>query len=200
MPRRKQRTPALRELVLTSALSTFEEVGVEGFTARKVAQDANTSVPAVYELFGDKAGLIRELFFDGWRRLRDELEGLATTDDARRDVEETIWALRRFVRGHAALAQLMFSRPFADFDPGPRDRAGGDAVRELIVDRVRRCVSQRVIEGDPTDVAHVLLAVAQGLAAQESAGWLGSSAASRDRRWALAVAATLDGLAPADPS
>jgi hypothetical protein len=40
----------------------------------------------------------------------------------------------------------------------------------------------------------VLLALAQGLAAQESAGWLGSSRESRDRRWELAVAAVLDGL------
>ena len=47
------------------------------------------------------------------------------------------------------------------------------------------------------DIAHVLLALALGLAAQETAGWLGSSRASRDRRWALAIKAALAGFAPA---
>ena len=37
------------------------------------------------------------------------------------------------------------------------------------------------------------LLVAQGLAGQESAGWLGTSQESRDRRWDLAVTALLDG-------
>ena len=31
---------------------------------------AQTSTPAVYELFGDKAGLVREVFFEGFRLLR----------------------------------------------------------------------------------------------------------------------------------
>jgi hypothetical protein len=52
------------------------------------------------------------------------------------------------------------------------------------------------VAGDPTDIAHVLLAAAQGLAAQETAGWLGTSKASVDRRWALGIRAVLDGLKP----
>ena len=47
--------------------------------------------------------------------------------------------------------------------------------------------------GDATDVAHVLLATAQGMAAVEVAGWLGSKALV-DRRWRLAVDAVLAGL------
>jgi hypothetical protein len=53
-----------------------------------------------------------------------------------------------------------------------------------------------MLAGDPTDIAHVLLALAQGLARQETAGWLGRSQASTDRRWDLAVAAVLQGLRP----
>jgi hypothetical protein len=48
-----------------------------------------------------------------------------------------------------------------------------------------------LLDGDPVDLAHVLLALAQGLAAQERAGWLGTTPESRDRRWDLAVAAVL---------
>ena len=70
-------------------------------------------------------------------------------------------------------------------------------MRELVVGRVRRCVDAGVLAGDATDIAHVLVALAQGLAAQEAAGWLGTSAASIERRWALAVDAVLTGLTQA---
>jgi len=64
------------------------------------------------------------------------------------------------------------------------------------VGTVRRCVTAGVISGDETDIAHVIVAMAQGLAGQEKAGWLGSTRASMDRRWDLAITAVLDGLAP----
>ena len=210
MPRAKQRTPALRDHVLNVALATLAAEGVTGFTTRRVAEQAQTSTPAVYELFGDKAGLVREVFFEGFRLLRRRFGELAQTPDPRADLAEVLRTFRVFVRDNPVLGQLMFSRPFADFDPGPAEQEAGAAVREFIVGRVRRCTGagllRRASVGDgagagggagadtDTDIAHVLLALAQGLAAQESAGWLGSSRESRDRRWELAVAAVLDGL------
>jgi hypothetical protein len=101
---------------------------------------------------------------------------------------------RTFVTENPALAEVMFSRPFADFDPGPDELAGGASVREHLVGRVQRAIDAGLLSGDATDIAHVLLALAQGLALQENAGWLGSSAASVDRRWRLAFAAALDGF------
>lgn len=62
MPRVKQRTPELREKVLRAAMDTLVADGVSGFTTRRVVRAASTSTPAVYELFGDRAGLVREMF------------------------------------------------------------------------------------------------------------------------------------------
>jgi len=170
---------------------------VEGFTARNVAHQADTSTPAVYELFGDKGGLVREVFFEGFRLLRRRLDLLDHTDDTRADLIGVTEVFRAFVRENPVLADVMFSRPFADFDPGPDELAAGASVREFIVGRVRRCIEAGVVVGDERDIAHVLLAVAQGLAAQESAGWLGTSTISMDRRWALGITAVLDGLGAA---
>lgn len=194
MPRAKQRTPELRERVLQVAVEMLTNEGVAGFTTRKVAEEADTSPPAVYELFGDKAGLVREVFFEGFRILQRQLQQLDASDDPRADLASVIFVLRAFARQNPALADLMFSRPFADFDPGSEERRAGTTVREFIVGRVHRCIDTGIIEGDATDIAHVLLAVAQGLALQESAGWLGTSKASMDRRWNLAIEAVLDGL------
>ena len=200
VPRAKQRTPELREHVLHVALATLAADGVAGFTTRNVAQQARTSTPAVYELFGDKAGLVREVFFEGFRLLGRHLGGLAESGDPRRDLVSVIEVFREFVRANPVLADVMFSRPFADFDPGPAELRAGSAVREFIVGRVRRCTAAGILRGDDTDIAHVLVALAQGLAAQENAGWLGTSKASVDRRWDLAVRAALDGLSGDRPA
>ncbi len=197
MPRAKLRTAELRGRVRDAAVATLVDGGVAGFTTRKVAHGADTSLPAVYELFGDKAGLVQAVHAEGFRLLHHRLAEVAETDDPRADLVATVDVLRDCVRRNPVLAEVMFSRPFADFDPGPEHLDAGAAVRELVVARVRRCVDAGVLQGDPVDVAHVVLALAQGLAAQETAGWLGTSAASRNRRWILALDAVLSGLAPA---
>ncbi len=197
MPRAKQRTPEMRERVLQAAMDMLASDGVAEFTTRRLAQHAGTSTPAVYELFGDKAGLVREVFFEGFRLLRQYLDEVRPSQDPRAELISVIKLLRMFAREHSVLADLMFSRPFADFDSGPAERRAGDEVRLFIVAAVRRCVRAGVLEGDEVDIAHVIVAMAQGLAGQETAGWLGTSQESRDRRWDLAVTALLDGLRPA---
>jgi len=197
MPRPKQRTLELRERVLQAAVDMLTTEGVAGVTTRRVAEEAGTSTPAVYELFGDKAGLVREMFFEGFRMLYRRLDELSSSGDPRADMIAVMPVLRGFGQDNPALARLMFSTAFAEFDPGPSERLAGAAVREFIVARVRRCTDARVIAGDPVDIAHVLLAVAQGLILQETAGWLGTSTASMDRRWDLATAALANGLSSA---
>jgi AcrR family transcriptional regulator len=194
VPRAKQRTPQLRDHVLSVAVDLLAREGAAGFTTRSIARAAETSTPAVYELFGDKSGVIRGVFFEGFRLLRGELEALVDTDDQRDDLLRLIETYRRFVLQNPMLAQVMFSRPFSDFEPGPPELKAGSFVRTFIVERVRRCIDAGVFDGDAIDVAQVLVALVQGLAAAENARRLGTSRQSIDRRWALATEALLDGL------
>ena len=207
MPRPKQRTEALRDHILQVAVELLAHEGLAKFTTRNVARGAKTSTPAVYELFGDKAGLVRGVFFEGFRVLRRYLDLPGSPPDkpgARprkpTDPRAALLAIftgyRDFVRDHPVLSHVMFSRPFADFDPGPAELEAGSAIRELIVDGVKRCIAAGQLAGDPVDIAHVLVALTQGLAAAEIASRLGTSRASVDRRWAVGLAAILDGLRP----
>lgn len=182
--------------MLQVAVEMLTSDGVSSLTTRKLAESAETSTPAVYELFGDKAGLVREIFFEGFRRLRRRFDTLATSSDPRADLVDTLQAFRRFLAEQPALAELMFSRPFADFDPGPPGLEAGASVRTFVVARVRRCIDAGLLCGIEVDIAHVLVSATQGLAATERAGWLGTSKQSVERRWALAIRALLDGLAP----
>src|ERR1700750_393512 len=133
MPRAKQRTPEMRERVLQVAMDMLASDGVAEFTTRRLAQHAGTSTPAVYELFGDKAGLVREVFFESFRLLGQYLHEVRPSQDPRGELISVIESLRMFAREHPALTDLMFSRPFADFDPGPAERRAGDEGRVVIV-------------------------------------------------------------------
>jgi AcrR family transcriptional regulator len=196
VPRVKQRTNELRERGVAAALAVLAEEGVTGLTTRNVARRADASVPAVYEVFGDKAGLIREVFFDGFRMLGDALAALPPAADPLEGLERVAEGYRTFVSANPVLAQVMFSRPFADFDPTTAEDKAGVKVREIFVERVRAAADAGLIAGDPTDVALVFFALLDGLGAAESARRLGSSSQSVDRRWSLAIATLFAGLKP----
>jgi AcrR family transcriptional regulator len=194
MPRPKQRTPELRDHVLSVAVELLAREGVAGFTARSVAREAETSTPAVYELFGDKGGLIRELFFEGFRLLHAHLQTFVESEDPRADVIELMGLYRGFIRENPVLSEVMFAHPFTDFEASRSELRAGAAVRRLVVERVRRCMDIGLMQGDESDIALVLITLAQGLAVAENASRLGSTKESIDRRWTLAVNALLDGL------
>lgn len=194
MPRPKQRTPVLRDQVLDVALDLLAREGAAGFSTRAIAREASTSTPAVYELFGNRAGLLREVFFAGFRRLGAQLAATPETDDPRADLTQLAEDYRAFLVTHPELAGLMFSRPFADFSPGPEESQAGADVRDLIVARIRRAIDAGILRGDATDMAHAYVSLIQGMAAAENARRLGTSKASVDRRWRVAVEALLDGL------
>ena len=110
-------------------------------------------------------------------------------------MQRLIPVFRRFCLDYPALARVMFSRPFQDFDPGPEELAASPSVREIFVSRIKRCTDAGLLAGDPVDIAHVLLALAQGLAVQEGGRWLGKSKASVNRRWEVGVTGILRGFA-----
>jgi AcrR family transcriptional regulator len=194
VPRPKQRTPELRDHVLSVAIALLARDGVAGFTARGVAREAQTSTPAVYELFGDKGGLIRELFFEGFRLLRRHLEAFVETGEPRADVIQIVELYRGFIRENRVLSEVMFAHPFTDFEASRSELRAAGAVRSFIVERVRRCVDAGLMHGDEADIALVLIAFTEGLATAESSDRLGATRESIDRRWTLAVNAVLDGL------
>ncbi len=198
MPRAKLRTPMLRDRLLSTAMMLLEQKGAPGFTTRTLARQAGTSAPAVYELFGDKSGLLREVFFEGFRHLHAELAAAPSTGDPVADVVQLARAYRGFMVRNRALAEVMFSRPFTDFSPGRDEAAASGAVRELVVDRVERCLRAGLWQGDATDIAHVIVSLVQGMSSAQSASRLGTTPASIDRRWELALTTLSGGLAADD--
>ena len=200
MPRAKQRTEDLRERGLAGALAVLDEEGVAGLTTRAVAGRANASLPAVYEVFGDKAGIVREVFFHGFHLLAEELSALPETTDPLAGVRQVAEAFRRFIVGNPVLAEIMFARPFADFDPTAEETKAGVRVRKVFTRCVREAVDAGLLAGDPTDIALVLFVYAEGMAKAENAHRLGGARPAIDRRWRLGLNALLAGFSGASRS
>jgi hypothetical protein len=127
-------------------------------------------VPAVYGIFTDRAGLVCAMFFEGFRWLGAELAEVPETDDP-------IGGRCGGDRGVLSVLPGVSEAGAGDVHPAVRGlRAGRSrrecSVREVFIGRTRRCVNEGLLDGDPTDIAHVLLALAQGLAVQKAdAGW-----------------------------
>jgi AcrR family transcriptional regulator len=194
MPRKKERTDSLRADLLSAAVQVLERDGPGAVRARQVASVAGTSTAALYELFGDKAGLVRSIFLEGFHQLLVRLEEVPSSDDARADVLGLLVASRDFAIERPMLFEVMFARPFAEFEPGPDDQAVAADIYRLVVARVRRWLDGEGAAVDAVDVSHSLVAANRGLVAAELAGMAGTSAASVDRRWNLAIGGLLDGL------
>jgi AcrR family transcriptional regulator len=197
VPRLKQRTTALRERGIASALAVLAEEGAAGLTTRTVARRAEASVPAIYEVFGDKSGLIREIFFEGFRLLGAELSEVPPAVDPIDSLRRSCECFRQFVLANPVLAQVMFSRPFADFEPTEDDNKAGLQVSRVFVRQARLAVDAGLLAGNPADIAHLFFAFAEGLAAAESARRLGSTKQSANRRWHLGMNTLVHGLRPA---
>jgi AcrR family transcriptional regulator len=176
------------------------EEGPVGLTTRTVARRADASVPAIYEVFGDKSGLIREVFFEGFRMLGDELSKVPPAADPLEALRRICESFRQFILANPVLAQIMFSKPFVDFEPTEEDNKAGLRVSRIFVHHARLAVDAGLLAGNPTDIAHLFFAFTEGLAAAESAHRLGGSKRSADRRWRLGLKALIQGLRPAPPA
>lgn len=198
MPPKKERTPELRAHLLDVAIDVLADDGVQAVTTRNVATRAGTTAPAIYELFTNKSGLVREVFFEGFRRLGTMLEALGEPSGAEEDIVEFTDVFRRFSTEHPELFRVMYSHPFSDFSPSAQEKELGDTTRTALVTRVRAAVDSGALVGDPLDISHAVSALAIGLATQETGGWLGPDAQTCARRWRDATSALLGGWQP-DP-
>ncbi|MFG2250870.1 TetR/AcrR family transcriptional regulator [Spirillospora sp. NPDC048823] len=194
MGRKKRRTEALRGELLEVAAGLLASGGSGAVTTRAVAAGAGSSQAAVNELFGGKAGLARALFAEGFRRLAGELRALETSGDAEADVLDLALAVRSFAHRCPHLYEVMFSRPFADFRPGPQDARAAEEIYGIVVGRVAAALGPGRADGTAKDAAIGLFATVQGLAGLESSGLLGSGPESADRRFRFAVTAAIRGF------
>lgn len=196
VPRPRTHDQQLRVRLIDEAGHLLSAEGPAALTTRRLAERAGTSASAVYSLFGDKGGLVREMFAEGFSRLAQRFSELAPSDDPVEDLRGLGRAFRANAMANPHLYDLMFSCPFPDFRPGEEELPDAFGTFHLLVDAVQRCLHAGAFaRGDALDISLVLFGMVDGLAGLEIRGWLGGPAEA-ERRWELAFQAVLEGLRP----
>lgn len=194
MARPKTRNDEVQAQLLASALDLLNEGGPAAIRARKVADAAGTSTGALYELFGDKAGLVRALFAEGFSLLEKRESALAATADPRSNLVDLLACTRQFALENPMLHDLMAGRPFEDFDPRDEDLAVARSMYRRHLRFMSHFLESAGSDLSPRLAAEVVVATHRGLIAGELAGTLGRSKKSRDHKYQAAVDIVLCGL------
>lgn len=194
MARPRVRTDQTKQALVEAALCILQSDGPASLSARRVADAAGSSTGALYEFFGDKAGLVRVLFSESLTMLDQRQAAVASSSNPERDLIELLAVSRRFAVEHPMLHQLMAGRPFAEFDPSKEDAEAARAIHRRCVASVRRYLEHTGSTVRPRLAAELLVAAHGGLIDAELSGRLGRSRESLSRKYRLGVAVILDGL------
>ncbi|MFB7286765.1 TetR/AcrR family transcriptional regulator [Actinacidiphila glaucinigra] len=183
----------LRRHLLDAAGRLLAEEGPQALSTRRVAQEVGASTTAVYNLFGDKAGLLQAMFLEGFARLADEFAGVSSDGDPEADLMALGHAYRAAARANPHLYDLMFGRPVAGFRPDEAALAQIQGTFETLTRAVARCMEAgRFAPADPYDLAVQLNALVHGLASLELRGALGTTVQA-ERHWRISLENTLRG-------
>lgn len=193
-PRNRDYEELRRELVDAGGRLLAAE-GPAALSTRRVAGEAGVSTTAVYNLFGDKAGLVREMFLAGFERLAAAFAAVPRTGDPVADLLALGRAYRASALANPHLYELMFGRPVPQFQP---DAETGALIRptfDTLVAAVARCVEEGAFApAEPHDVAVKINALAHGLCSLELRGALGGTDEAR-HHWDSAFEIMMRGLA-----
>ena len=196
MPRPRKRDYAeLRVELIDAGGRLLAEEGPSALSTRRVAELTGMSTTAVYSLFGDKAGLVREMFLAGFERLAEAFAAVPHTADPVADLLELGRAYRASARANPHLYELMFGRPVPEFQPDADTGARIQGTFDALIAAVARCIDEGALApASPSDVAVQLNAAAHGLSSLELRGALGSEQEAT-AHWERTFASLTRGLA-----
>jgi AcrR family transcriptional regulator len=129
---------ALRITLLDRAGRLLSDKGPDALILRRLAADAGTSTTAVYSLFGNKAGLMNELYREAVRRFAHRLATVEPTDDPATDVIRIGIVYRDYALAEPHLYAIMFDRRKAELELDQDSSDEANETFEPLVDAVVR--------------------------------------------------------------
>lgn len=159
---------ATRDDLLEAARTLYLKEGLQGVSMRSVADRAGVSAPAIYRHFENKEDLVFELCRAGHRIFGTYLGRGLEGRTARERLVATGIGYLEFALDHPAYYAIMFITPPSElgFDKlGSRNLEEGGRTFQMLVDRVRECVDERVLaRRDPLEVSFEIWAHVHGIA------------------------------------
>ncbi|MFP8875504.1 MAG: TetR/AcrR family transcriptional regulator, partial [Myxococcota bacterium] len=161
--RRERQRQEARSAILDATQVLLSESEDGDFSIRSLAARCGYSAPTIYHYFGDKDGLLAELFSGGMRALAIELEEACQSKDSLDRLRSILLAFIRFATDHATFSSLWAT---VARQPGSEmPEAYGD-VKELLDAPIRELIEAgRFGDFDTASAEQVLWAMLHGLIA-----------------------------------
>jgi AcrR family transcriptional regulator len=190
--RPREHDEGTRQALLNAAEALVGRGGLEAVSVRSVADEAGTSVRAVYSLFGSKEGLVRALAQRAFELLMEQVDSIPMTSDPATDLARAaLDGFRPFALDHPDLFRIAFV--WASIDLGPEvGQAAARAFGSLTLRIGRARAAGEVPDRPLEELGLEFHALCQGLATLELCFRM--TPASADRMWTNSFADLMAGL------
>lgn len=168
---------ALRQGMLNAATELLVNEGPAALTVRRVADSVNCSTTLLYSLFGGKDGLANELYLEGCKRLKAELEAVTPPATRRKGsglagVLALAHAYRLYAKHHPGYYMVMFGDAIAGFLPPVESREIARESLTVLVGAFDRCIDAGELPAiNSVSAARLLWAAMHGTISLELKGY-----------------------------
>lgn len=158
-----QHAEIVRLNIIEVAAAIMQENGPEAVTIRKVAEKMECPTKIIYNLFGSKEGLAKELFLEGCKLLAASFQAVPEQANLKlylRDLSQAYWD---FSRNYTSYYMVMFGGAFSEFKPEEESlQAIGTALQQVITIITKAIEQGFISERDPILVVNLVWASLHG--------------------------------------
>jgi AcrR family transcriptional regulator len=161
----------LRKGILDDTSDLLMREGATALSMRRIAQLVGCSTTVLYTMFGNKQGLVDELYLMGFDMLRQTLEAVPRCDYPQNYIHALCGAYRNFALAHSTYYAIMFLKIVPEYTPSKANLQLGEKSLQLLVDAVQDCVMSRSIsKNEAWEIARIVWATVHGHVGLELAG------------------------------
>ncbi|MBE9169555.1 TetR/AcrR family transcriptional regulator [Pleurocapsales cyanobacterium LEGE 06147] len=161
----------LRKGILDDVSDLLMHEGTAALSMRRIAQLVGCSTTVLYTMFGNKQGLIDELYLRGFEMVRQTLEAVPRSGAPQNYIYALCYAYRNFALTHSTYYAIMFLKVMPEYTPSEANRQLGQKSFQLLVDAVQDCVTpDSITEDEAWEIARIIWATVHGHIGLELAG------------------------------
>lgn len=194
---KEQHQQKLRQGILDDISNLLVQEGPNALTMRRIAEIVGCSTTVLYTMFGNKQGLVDELYLRGFDILQESLEAISPSSDSRNYIYTLCFAYRDFAIANPSYYSIMFLKVIPEYNPSEANLKLGQESLELLVRAIGDCViDERLTEDEAWEIARVIWATVHGHVGLELAGYLNYSGISSRQILGKALRALVNELLP----
>lgn len=175
-----QHIEELKQNAKEAAAILLQEHGPEAVTMRRIADKMGCSTKIIYNLFGSKEGLARQLFVDGCKLLAQSFDSIPEQPDLQQYLMEIGQAYWTFAQVYPSYYKLMYGGAFTEFKPDEESMIGTQTAMQQFMNVIEQAIGNNLIkEKDPMQVIQTIWASLHGVIHLYMGGHLESEASAK---------------------